>query len=95
MLGRQRCSGWPALAAEHGYTLERVDAPTHGTVLTALSAAASLKGKLASLVAEAIADQRITANEARQIAEVCGDTQALLAQVAQHARTAAAQGVAA
>jgi hypothetical protein len=54
-----------------------------------------LKGKLASLVAEAIADQRITANEARQIAEVCGDTQALLAQVAQHARTAAAQGVAA
>lgn len=82
-----------ALAAEHGYTLQRIDTPEHGSVLTALLAAASLKGKLAAIIAEALADERITPNEARQIAEVCGDTQALLAQVAQHARAAAERGM--
>jgi len=81
-----------ALAAEHGYTLQRFDAPEHGTVLIAFMAASSLKGKLAALIAEALADGRITPNEARQIDEVCGDTQAVLAQVAQHARAAALAG---
>jgi hypothetical protein len=81
-----------ALAAQHGYTLQRIEAPGQDSVVTALLAAAALKGKLASLVAEAIADGRITGNEAREIAEVCGDAQAVLAQVAQHARAAAQSG---
>lgn len=82
-----------ALASEHGYTLQRADSPVHGTVIAALLAAASLKGKLASIVAEALQDERITPNEAREIAEVCGDTQAVIAQVAQLARAAADRGM--
>ncbi|KAB7769331.1 hypothetical protein CKY51_07020 [Xanthomonas maliensis] len=82
-----------ALAAEHGYTLTRTEAPTSGTMLTALLSAASAKGKLSQLINEAIDDGRITANEAAEIAAACGDAQAMLAQVAQHARAAAQAGV--
>jgi len=81
-----------ALAAEHGYTLDRMDAPLHGSVLTALLAAAAVKGKLCSIIAEALDDGRITPNEAHAIADVCGDLQAMAAQVAQHARAAARAG---
>ena len=81
-----------ALAAFRGYTLQRMNAPASGTVLTALLTATSLEGKLAALIVEAIADGRITQNEAKDIGEVCSDAQALIAQVAQHARAAAQSG---
>lgn len=82
-----------ALAAEHGYTLQRADAPVEGNILAAFLAAGSLKGKLATVLAEALDDGRITPNEAKEIAEVCGNTQAVLAQVSQHARAAAERGL--
>jgi len=81
-----------ALAAEHGYTLERADAPTSGSLICALLGAASLKGKLSALVAEVMTDGRITPNEAKAVADMCADVQALIAEVAQHAAAAAKQG---
>ncbi|MGL0786562.1 phage regulatory CII family protein [Xanthomonas translucens] len=84
-----------ALAAQHGYTLQRVDTPTTGSLLTALLSASSAKGKLAEIINEALTDGRITPNEANDIATSCGDAQAFLAQVAQHARAAVEKGRAA
>ncbi|WP_426787846.1 phage regulatory CII family protein [Xanthomonas campestris] len=81
-----------ALAAEHGYTLQRTEAPTGGNMLAALLSASSAKGKLAQIIGEAIGDGRITPNEATDIAAACGDAQAMLAEVAQHARAAAQAG---
>jgi hypothetical protein len=81
-----------ALAASHGYTLQQTDAPVAGTLVGALLDAGCIKGKLCQIISEALADGRITPNEAKEIAEVCGDAQAMLAQVAQHARAAALSG---
>ncbi|MCF5930963.1 hypothetical protein L2216_28200, partial [Xanthomonas perforans] len=82
-----------ALATEHGYTLTRTEVPTSDSMLAALLSASSAKGKLSQIIGEAIDDGRITANEAAEIAAACGDAQAQLAQVAQHARAAAEAGV--
>ncbi|NIK50292.1 phage regulatory CII family protein [Xanthomonas arboricola] len=81
-----------ALAAEHGYTLTRTETPTGGNMLSALLLASSAKGKLAQIIGESIVDGRITQNEAAEIAAACGDAQAMLAEVAQHARASAAVG---
>ncbi|CAD2245858.1 phage regulatory CII family protein [Xanthomonas arboricola] len=82
-----------ALAAEHGYTLTRTETPTSGSMLAALLSASSANGKLSQIIGEAIDDEVITANKAAEIAAACGDAQAQLAQVAQHARAAAAAGI--
>ncbi|ALA82141.1 phage regulatory CII family protein [Stenotrophomonas maltophilia] len=81
-----------ALCAEHGFIAQRVEAPESGTLITALLAAAAAKGDLAELVSEAMADNRITPNEADAIARACQQVMAALVQVSQHAEAAAERG---
>lgn len=81
-----------AICAEHGFIAQRVDAPESGTLITALLAAAAAKGDLAELVSEAMADNRITPNEADAIARACQQVMAALVQVSQHAEAAAERG---
>ncbi|PJL44724.1 phage regulatory CII family protein [Stenotrophomonas maltophilia] len=81
-----------ALCAEHGFIAQRVDAPESGTLITALLAAAAAKGDLAELVSEAMADNRISPNEADAIARACQQVMAALVQVSQHAEAAAERG---
>ncbi|MFT4410213.1 hypothetical protein A7Y00_14605 [Stenotrophomonas maltophilia] len=81
-----------ALCAEHGFIAQRVDAPESGTLITALLSAAAAKGDLAELVSEAMADNRITPNEADAIARACQQVMAALVQVSQHAEAAAERG---
>lgn len=82
-----------ALAAEHGYTLTKVEATSSGSLIGALLAASGAKGDLADLIADAMADQRITPNEASAIAHHCSRLQAIFAELAQHAAVAAAKDV--
>jgi len=81
-----------ALCAEHGFIAQRVDAPQSGNLITALLSAAAAKGDLAELVSEAMADNRITPNEADAIARACQQVMAALVQVSQHAEAAAERG---
>lgn len=81
-----------ALCAEHGFIARRVDAPESGSLITALLSAAAAKGDLAELVSEAMADNRITPNEADGIARACQQVMAALVQVSQHAEAAAERG---
>ncbi len=81
-----------ALCAEHGFIAQRVDAPQSGNLITALLSAAAAKGDLAELVSEAMADSRITPNEADAIARACQQVMAALVQVSQHAEAAAERG---
>lgn len=81
-----------ALCAEHGFIAERVDAPESGTLITALLSAAAAKGDLAELVSKAMADNRITPNEADDISRACQQVMAALVQVSQHAEAAAERG---
>lgn len=81
-----------ALCAEHGFIAQRVDAPHSGNLITALLSAAAAKGDLAELVSEAMADNRITPNEADAISRACQQVMAALVQVSQHAEAAAERG---
>lgn len=81
-----------ALCAEHGFIVQRVDAPESGTLITALLSAAAAKGDLAELVSKAMADNRITPNEADDISRACQQVMAALVQVSQHAEAAAERG---
>lgn len=81
-----------ALCAEHGFIAQRVDAPESGSLITALLSAAAAKGDLAELVSEAMADNRISPNEADAIARACQQVMAALVQVSQHAEAAAERG---
>ncbi|HEL4856801.1 TPA: phage regulatory CII family protein [Stenotrophomonas maltophilia] len=81
-----------ALCAEHGFIAQRVDAPQSGNLITALLSAAAAKGDLAELVSEAMADNRITPNEADAIARACQQVMAALVQVSQHAEAASERG---
>lgn len=81
-----------ALSAEHGFIAQRVDAHESGTLITALLSAAAAKGDLAELVSEAMADNRITPNEADAISRACQQVMAALVQVSQHAEAAAERG---
>lgn len=78
-----------ALAASHGFVVQRVEAPVFGSVITALLAAAAAKGDLAEVVAKSMEDNRISANESDRIS--CGVMQVIAAldQVSQHAEAAA------
>lgn len=58
------------LAAAHGYTLQRVDAPgVGGSVLGLLLATNASKGEFAQVLHDALADGLITENEMRVIAD--------------------------
>lgn len=77
-----------ALAAQHGYTLQRIEVPQAGSLVGALIDAGEIKGKLCQIIGDALDDGRITQNEALCIASACGDLQGIAAQIAQHARAA-------
>lgn len=81
-----------ALAAEHGYTLQRIDAADAGSVIGSMLAAAAAKGDLAGVIAASLEDNRITPNEAADIARACAAVQAAIVKVGQHARAAAKAG---
>lgn len=77
-----------ALAAEHGYTVVLTDVPEAGSLVAALIDAGEIKGKLCQIIGDALDDGRITANEALAIGGICGDLQAIAAQIARHASAA-------
>lgn len=81
-----------ALAAEHGYTLQSIDAPDSGTIMCAMLAAAAAKGDLAGILSKAMADGHMSPNEASSIARACAAVQAAVAEVAQHAQAKASAG---
>lgn len=81
-----------ALAANHGFVIQRVEAPVSGSVITALLAAAAAKGELAEVVAKSMEDSRISANESDRISRGVMQVIAALVQVSQHAEAAAERG---
>lgn len=81
-----------ALAASHGFVVQRVEAPVSGSVITALLAAAAAKGDLAEVVAKSMEDNRISANESDRISRGVMQVIAALVQVSQHAEAAAERG---
>ncbi|OEZ02294.1 MULTISPECIES: phage regulatory CII family protein [Stenotrophomonas] len=81
-----------ALAASHGFVLQRVDAPDGGSMIGALLAAAAAKGDLSQVIADALADGRVTPNEADAVGRACAQVMAAIAQVGQHADAAAERG---
>ncbi len=81
-----------AMAAEHGFVVQRVDTPESGTLICALLAASAAKGDLAEIVSKAMTDRQISPNEAAEIARACAAVQARIAEVSQHAAAAARAG---
>lgn len=81
-----------ALAATHGFVLQRADAPESGSLIQGMLAAAAGQGDLAHIVAQAMEDGRITPNEVAQIEKACTGLQHVLAHVASHAAAASRQG---
>lgn len=77
-----------ALAAEHGYTLQRTDAPESGSVICAFLEVAAQKGDLSELIRDTLADQRVSPNELAAIERVCAAMQAATAALAAAARAA-------
>ncbi len=81
-----------ALCAEHGFVAQRVEAPESGSLIGSLLTAAAAKGGLAELISNAMADSRISPNEADAISRACAQVMAAIVQVSQHAEAAAEQG---
>lgn len=77
-----------ALAAAHGYTLQRAEGEEGSCVVTALLALVSAQGAMSQAVSDSIADGKITPNEAAAIARVCAEVQATAATLASSARAA-------
>lgn len=80
-----------AMAGSLGYTLTPTEGPDAGSLIAALLTAAAGQGDLAKVVADALADGRITPNEAASIARACATVQAATVAIAMHA-SGAAQG---
>lgn len=78
-----------ALCAEHGFVAQRVEAPQSGSLIGSLLTAAAAKGGLAELISNAMADSRISPNEADAISRACAQVMAAIVQVSQHAEAAA------
>lgn len=78
-----------ALAANHGFVVQRVDAPSSGSLIGALLQAAEAKGDLAGMVGDALEDGRVTPNEAHQINRLCAQLIRAVSMVSQHAHAAA------
>ncbi|MRI41712.1 hypothetical protein D5301_05575 [Stenotrophomonas sp. MH181796] len=81
-----------ALAATHGFVLQASTAPKGGTIITAMLAAQAAKGDLAELVADAMADDRISGNESDRITRGVMQVIVKLLEVSQHAEAAAERG---
>ncbi|TAA11273.1 hypothetical protein EA658_16550 [Pseudoxanthomonas winnipegensis] len=80
-----------ALAAEHGFTCQRNEAPEAGNLVAALLDAGEVKGKLCQLIGDALEDGKITPNEALAISAACGDLQQLTSQIAAYANAEASR----
>lgn len=81
-----------ALCAEHGFVAQRIEAPESGSLIGSLLTAAAAKGGLAELISNAMADSRISPNEADAISRACAQVMAAIVQVSQHAEAAAERG---
>jgi hypothetical protein len=81
-----------ALCAEHGFVAQRVEAPESGSLIGSLLTAAAGHGGLAELISNAMADARISPNEADAISRACAQVMAALVKVSQHAEAAAERG---
>ena len=80
-----------ALAGAHGYVLQRVEAGEGGSVLGAHLALSVAKGDLASVLADAVKDGRITANESTAIAGAGAQLQAAIVHLVSLAYSEARQ----
>ncbi|WP_313243733.1 phage regulatory CII family protein [Stenotrophomonas rhizophila] len=81
-----------ALCAEHGFVAQRIEAPESGSLIGSLLTAAAGHGGLAELISNAMADARISPNEADAISRACAQVMAALVKVSQHAESAAERG---
>lgn len=81
-----------ALCAEHGFVAQRIEAPESGSLIGSLLTAAAGHGGLAELISNAMADARISPNEADAISRACAQVMAALVKVSQHAEAAAERG---
>ncbi len=77
-----------AMAGALGYTLAPTEGPDAGTLISALLTAAAGQGDMAKVVSEALADGRITPNEAAEIARACATVQAATVTIARCAGVA-------
>lgn len=80
------------LAAEHDHVAQKCCADDAGSILSAMLVAAAAKGSLASTLSEAMADLKITTNEAALIAKHCAAVQEAMSEIASRARTKAKVG---
>lgn len=68
-----------ALAGEHGFTLQRIESAADAAcVVSAHLGATAEQGELAQVLAMALADNDVTFNEAREIAQAGADLQAAI-----------------
>ncbi len=76
-----------ALAAEHGYTLQPIDAAGEGGtgLVDAVLAASAAKGDLAQVIQRALADKVVTRNEKAEIDRACAALQACVVEIGQGA----------
>ena len=79
-----------ALAASHGGIFVQLDSPQAGSLIGALLATDSAKGDLSKIVADAIADGRITPNEKAKIRKAVAAVQSLVSMVGRLAEVGAA-----
>ena len=78
-----------ALAGTHDHVAQRTEAPDSGSMIGSLLAAAAAKGDLAEILSAAMADSRISPNEAADISRACAAIQAAITAVSAHAHKAA------
>ncbi len=76
------------MAADHGFVVQRVEAPQSGSMIGALLTAAHAKGDLSQLIADALADGQISPNEADAIGLACALVQAAMVDGRQQGRAA-------
>lgn len=81
-----------ALAASHGFAVQPAEGPTAGTLIGTLLKAAGAQGDLSDAVAAAMADNRISHNEADEISRLCMQLVAAFSKVSQQAQAAAGEG---
>lgn len=78
-----------ALAANHGFTLQRIESDASSNVFAAHLAATSGQGDLASVLAAALADGDVSRNEASAIARAGSELQAAIVHLVSAAWAAA------
>lgn len=75
-----------ALAAQHGYALQPINASSESDVVTLLLKSMALKGDFAEELQKALADNVITANEVKAIEAAGASVQAVILSIVARAR---------